>query len=87
MTFLILQIKLILLIYNNYRYKLYITFQEAKAFSDRHKWNLDSIEDIAKKMSTLNVQHIGQRLVIITQGEKPIFVAKSNILYYINQYQ
>ncbi|VVC27602.1 Ribokinase-like,Carbohydrate kinase PfkB [Cinara cedri] len=54
---------------------------EAKAFSEGNKWKLNSIEDIAHKMSTLHVEHIGHRLIIITQSEKPVIVVESKILH------
>lgn len=66
-------------IINNFIYSL----QEAKAFSDAHNWNLNCTKEIASKISTFEVDYIGERLVIITQGEKSVIVAKSK---YLNKY-
>lgn len=54
--------------------------EEAKAFSDGHKWNLNNIEEIACKISTFEVESDRHRLVIITQGEKPVIVAKNGVV-------
>ncbi|VVC33360.1 Hypothetical protein CINCED_3A008250 [Cinara cedri] len=54
--------------------------EEAKAFAEGHKWNLDNIEEIASKISNFQVEQIGHRLVIITQGEKPVIVTKDGIV-------
>lgn len=64
----------------------FIIFQEARAFSEAHKWNLDNIEEIACKLSSFEVQNNGHRLVIITQGEKSVILVKSNYCGYIIQY-
>jgi len=54
--------------------------EEAKAFSDGHKWNLNDIEEIACKISTYEVENNGHRLVIITQGEQPVIVANNGVV-------
>ncbi|CAI6362117.1 unnamed protein product [Macrosiphum euphorbiae] len=54
--------------------------EEAKAFSDGQKWDLTNIEEIACKLSTFEIENDGHRLVIITQGEKPVLVAKDGVI-------
>lgn len=44
---------------------------------------MDNIEEIACKLCNFEVECVGQRLVIITQGDKPVIVAKSKILIFI----
>jgi len=46
------------------------------AFSNGQKWNLTNIDEIACKLSTFDIENDGYRLVIITQGEKSVLVAK-----------
>lgn len=55
--------------------------EEARAFSEGHEWNLDNIEEIACKISTFEPgKNSGHRLVIITQGENSVIVAKNEII-------
>ncbi|XP_025195500.1 adenosine kinase 1-like [Melanaphis sacchari] len=53
--------------------------EEAKAFSEGQNWNLDNIEEIASKLSTFDIEN-GNRLVIITQGEKSVLVVKDGVI-------
>lgn len=55
--------------------------EEARAFSEGHKWNLDNIEEIARKISTFEIGENGEhRLVIVTQGENSVIVVKNEII-------
>ncbi|XP_050535489.1 uncharacterized protein C05D11.1-like isoform X4 [Daktulosphaira vitifoliae] len=54
--------------------------EEAKAFSEAQKWNFDTTEDIARKLSTFEVDDSQKRLVIITQGDKPVIAATDGVI-------
>ncbi|XP_050436741.1 uncharacterized protein LOC126843340 [Adelges cooleyi] len=54
--------------------------EEAKAFSETQKWNLSDIEEIAKKLSTFEVDSGHKRLVVITQGENPVIAANDGVI-------